>query len=214
MKKRRQLEEEKISAFINEADPFAEQEFEQTPAATKQKRGKKEPKVSHSFDDNPHLLVLRPHEQYMFFSDYIRIDNNTYTCILSMFHNNGATDRFGQFWGLNLLPHNLPKTTKVIRYEQVNRMSDEWVSRHQTRSEKVAEANEGEQGRSGTNTTRRKANKASKDLSVIATELLNGASYLHVHYRLQVISPSLAELDAAVDQIRKDYIDAFASLSL
>lgn len=214
MKKKRQLEEEKVSAFVNESDPFSEQVIERNTENPKRKRGKKESKTNHTFDDNPHLLVLRPHEQYMFFSDYIRIDNNTYTCILAMFHNNGATDRFGQFWGLNLLPHNLPKTTKVIRYEQVNRMSDEWVSRHQTRSEKVAEANEGEQGRSGTNTTRRKASKASKDLSVIATELLNGASYLHVHYRLQVISPSLAELDAAVDQIRKDYIDAFASLSL
>lgn len=189
------------------------EEFEQDEVSGLKK--KKQPsKKSYSFEDNPHLLVLKPHEQYMFFSDYIRIDNNTYTCILSMFHNNGATDRFGQFWGLNLLPHNLPKTTKVIRYEQVNRLSDEWVSRHQTRSEKVAEANEGEQGRSGTNTTKRKASKAAKDLSVIATELLNGASYLHVHYRLQVISPTLAELDAAVDQIRKDYIDAFASLSL
>lgn len=190
-----------------------EEEFEQDEVSGRKKK-KQTTKKSYSFEDNPHLLVLKPHEQYMFFSDYIRIDNNTYTCILSMFHNNGATDRFGQFWGLNLLPHNLPKTTKVIRYEQVNRLSDEWVSRHQTRSEKVAEANEGEQGRSGTNTTRRKASKAAKDLSVIATELLNGASYLHVHYRLQVISPTLAELDAAVDQIRKDYIDAFASLTL
>lgn len=190
-----------------------EEEFEQDEVSGRKKK-KQTTKKSYSFEDNPHLLVLKPHEQYMFFSDYIRIDNNTYTCILSMFHNNGATDRFGQFWGLNLLPHNLPKTTKVIRYEQVNRLSDEWVSRHQTRSEKVAEANEGEQGRSGTNTTKRKASKAAKDLSVIATELLNGASYLHVHYRLQVISPTLAELDAAVDQIRKDYIDAFASLTL
>lgn len=176
--------------------------------------GKKKPKKSYSYEDNPHLLVLRPREQYMFFSDYIRIDDNTYTCILAMFHNNGAVDRFGQFWGLNLLPHNLPKTTKVIRYEQVNKMSDEWISQHQTRSEKVAEANAGEQGRGGTNTTRRKAGKASTDLETIAAELLNGASYLHVQYRLQVLSPSLAELDAAVDQIRKDYIDAFSSLTL
>lgn len=207
------MKKEKVSVIVNDADPFNEREleFDEVSGKKVKKRVKKE---SYSYSDNPHLLVLKPHEQYMFFSDYIRIDNNTYTCILAMFHNNGATDRFGQFWGLNLLPHNLPKTTKVIRYEQVNRMSDEWVSRHQTRSEKVAEANEGEQGRSGTNTTKRKASKAAKDLSVIATELLNGASYLHVHYRLQVISPTLAELDAAVDQIRKDYIDAFASLSL
>lgn len=175
---------------------------------------KKKPKKEYTFEDNPHLLVLRPREQYLFFSDYIRIDDDTYTCVLSMFHNNGATDRFGQFWGLNLLPHNLPKTTKVIRFEQVNRMPDEWVSDHQTRAEKVAEANAGEQGRGGTNTTKRKAGKASTDLEVIAAEILNGATYLHVQYRLQVISPSLAELDAAIDQIRKDYIDAFASLTI
>lgn len=175
---------------------------------------KKKPRKEYTFDDNPHLLVLRPHEQYMFFSDYIRIDDDTYTCILAMFHNNGAIDRFGQFWGLNLLPHDLPKTTKVIRFEQVSRMSDDWVGAHQTRAEKVAEANAGEQGRGGTNTTKRKAGKASTDLETIAAELLNGATYLHVQYRLQVISPSLAELDAAVDQIRKDYIDAFASLTV
>lgn len=175
---------------------------------------KKKPKKEYTFEDNPHLLVLRPREQYLFFSDYIRIDDDTYTCVLAMFHNNGASDRFGQFWGLNLLPHNLPKTTKVIRFEQVNRMPDEWVSDHQTRAEKVAEANAGEQGRGGTNTTKRKAGKASTDLEVIAAEILNGATYLHVQYRLQVISPSLAELDAAIDQIRKDYIDAFASLTI
>lgn len=176
--------------------------------------GKKGEKKSYSYDEFPHLLVLRPKEQYMFYSDYIRIDDNTYTCILALFHNDGAIDRFAQFWGLNLLPHNLPKTTKVIRFEQVNKLSDEWVSQHQTQAEKVAEANEGEQGRGGTNTTRRKASKASSDLETIAAELLDGASYLHVHYRLQVVAPSLAELDAAVDQIKKDYIDAFASLTL
>lgn len=175
---------------------------------------KKKPSETYSYENNPHLLALRPRECYMFFSDYVRIDNNMYTCVLAMFHNNGAVDRFGQFWGLNLLPHNLPKTTKVIRYEQVNRMSDDWVNQHQTRSEKVAEANAGEQGRGGTNTTRRKAGKAAVDLETIAAELLNGASYLHVHYRLQVISPTLQELDAAVDIIRKDYVDAFSSLSL
>lgn len=176
--------------------------------------GPKKPRKVYSYEDNPHLLALRPHECYMFFSDYTRIDDNMYSCILAMFHNNGATDRFGQFWGLGLLPHNLPKTTKVIRFEQVNRLTDEWVNQHQTRSEKVAEANAGEQGRGGTNTTRRKAGKAATDLETIAAELLNGASYLHVHYRLQVLAPSLKELDAAIDQIRKDYIDAFSSLTL
>lgn len=176
--------------------------------------GPKKPRKVYSYEDNPHLLALRPHECYMFFSDYTRIDDNMYSCILAMFHNNGATDRFGQFWGLGLLPHNLPKTTKVIRFEQVNRLTDEWVNQHQTRSEKVAEANAGEQGRGGTNTTRRKAGKASTDLETIAAELLNGASYLHVHYRLQVLAPSLKELDAAIDQIRKDYIDTFSSLTL
>jgi len=176
--------------------------------------GPKKPKKEFTFEDNPHLLVLRPREHYLFFSDYIKIDDDTFTCILAMFHNNGAADRFGQFWGLNLLPHNLPKTTKVIRFEQINRLSDEWVSEHQTRAEKVAEANAGEQGRGGTNTTKRKAGKSMNDLDVIAQELMNGATYLHVNYRLQVISPSLKELDAAVDQIRKDYIDAFASLTL
>lgn len=182
------------------------------------KFGKKDGEAKKSkavtYENSPHLQVLRPREQYLFFSDYIKIDSKTYTCVLGLFHSKGATDRFGYFWGLNLLPRNLPQTTKVIVFEQVSRMTDDWVSNHQTRAEKVSEANSVEQGRGGTNTTKRKAGKSNEDLDVIANELLNGAVYLHVHYRLQVISPSLAELDAAVDQIRKDYIDAFASLSV
>lgn len=205
-----------LAAYINGSDEDEEDDdyIEPEKKGLAKLFGKKKPRKDISFENNPHLLVLRPRERYMFFSDYIRIDDNSYCCILAMFHNNGAVDRFGQFWGLNLLPHNLPKTTKVIRFEQVSKMSDEWVSSHQTRAEKVAEANAGEQGRGGTNTTKRKAGKASTDLETIAAEILNGASYLHVQYRLQVISPSLAELDAAVDQIRKDYIDAFSSLYL
>lgn len=175
---------------------------------------KKKDKTEYTFANNPHLLSLRPQEQYLFFSDYFKTNDNTFSCILSMFHNSGATDRFGQFWGLNLLPHNLPKTTKVVRFEQVSRMTDDWVASHQTRAEKVSEANANEQGRGGTNTTKRKASKAASDLDTIATELLNGATYLHVQYRMQVISPTLRELDASIDQIRKDYIDSFGSLTV
>lgn len=209
--KRNVIKQEKV---VDELAEFDNVDDEPEPNGLKKLFGKKKTKKTYTYEDNPHLLMLRPREYYMFFSDYFRVDNNMYSCILAMFHNNGATDRFSQFWGLNLLPHNLPKNTRVIRYEQVNKMSDEWVNQHQTRSEKVAEANANEQGRGGTNTTKRKAGKAAADLEVIAAELLNGASYLHVHYRLQVLSPTLKELDAAVDQIRKDYIDAFSSLSL
>ena len=38
--------------------------------------GPKKPRKVYSYEDNPHLLALRPHECYMFFSDYTRIDDN------------------------------------------------------------------------------------------------------------------------------------------
>ena len=176
--------------------------------------GKKKKVKAISFADKPHLLTLRPQEQYFFFGDYFKLDDNHFSCILTLMHSDAAIDRFGVFWGLNLLPKNLPKTSKVIRFEQIHRLSDQWVQSHQTRAESVAEANANAQEQGGTNTTKRKAGKAQMDLQVVAEELANGATYLHVHYRLQVISPSLEELDVCVDRIRKGYIDAFSSLSV
>ncbi len=57
---------------------------------------KKKDKTEYTFADNPHLLELRPREQYLFYSDYFKLDDDTFSCILSTFHSNGATDRFGQ----------------------------------------------------------------------------------------------------------------------
>lgn len=178
------------------------------------KFGKKKKKRRLNFEDYPHLLTLRPQESYCFFSDYFKFDDDHYSCILTLMHSDAAIDRFGSFWGLNLLPRNLPPTSKVVRFEQVHRMSDQWVQSHQTRAESVADANANAQEQGGTNTTKRKAGKAQEDLQAIAEELANGATYLHVHYRLQVISPSLEELDICVDRIRKGYIDAFSSLTV
>lgn len=166
-----------------------------------------------NYADYPHLQVLRPQEAYIFKGDYFQMDENHFSCILTLIHSDAAVDRFGAFWGLNLLPRNLPNTSKVIRFEQVHRLTDDWVASHQTRAESVAEANVSAQGQGGTNTTKRKASKASEDLMIVAAELADGATYLHVHFRLQVLSPSLEELDACTEMIRKGYIDAFSSIT-
>jgi hypothetical protein len=175
---------------------------------------KKGPKKTYNIEDYPHLITLRPQEMYLFKPDYYRTSNKTYSCILSVFHKKGALDRFGPFWGLNLLPANLPKTSTAILFEQTVRKPDEWVASKQTSAEKVSEANAVEQARGGTNTTKTKAKRSMNDLAVISTELLNGAVYLHVHYRIQVTSPTLKELDFCVDLIQKQYTESFGSMTV
>lgn len=172
---------------------------------------KKKSKVL-AYADYPHLQALRPQQAYIFKEDYFQYDANHFATILTLTHSDSAIDRFGPFWGLNLLPSNLPTTTTVLRLEQVHRMTDDWVASHQTRAENVANANINAQEQKGTNTTKRKASKAAEDLYNVAAELADGATYLNVHYRLLVISPSLEELDASTELIRKGYIDAFSSI--
>ena len=173
---------------------------------------KKKEEKDYSFRSYPHLIAIKPKERYIFHSDYYMADS-CYVCILSFFHRDGAVDNFGAFWGINRIPSGLGDDITILSFEQVRRMTESWLSDHQTRTEGIADMNSNEQNRAGTNTSRGKADKKSKDLAMIAQELQDGAAYLHVQYRLMVKAPTLEKLDEAVDMIDRLYIDRFATLS-
>lgn len=173
---------------------------------------RKNNKPNDSFASYPHLLEIKPKERYVFHGDYYTADNY-YCCILSYFHAEGAHDGYAPFWGINKIPGSLPDGVVVVCLEQARRMTEGWLADHQSRTEGISQMNENEQNRGGNNTSRGRAKKNRDDLQEIANELQNGASYLHVHYRLLVKAPSLDVLDDAINRIDRMYIDRFATLS-
>ena len=175
-------------------------------------RFKKKKEDRTAFTTYPHLLSVKPREQYVFHSDYFKIDDG-YASILSFFHTEGATDNFPPFWGINRIPSGLADDVKIVSFEQIHRMTEGWISDHQAKSEGIASMSEKEQERAGSNTTRHKASRRNQDLEEIARELQDGASYLHAHYRLLVKAPTLEKLDEALKKIERLYIDRFVSLS-
>ena len=159
----------------------------------------KSEKIKH-ISQVPFLMDIKPREKYVFYSDYFKIDNS-YATIMSFFHTDGALDGFAAFWGVNRIPYDLPQGVSAINFEQVSRMTDNWISEHQTKAEHASEMDANAQLQTGTNTTRQTAEKSLGDLAVIAQELNNGASYLNVQNRILVKAPTLEELDAAVDKL-------------
>ena len=159
----------------------------------------------------PLLMDIKPREKYVFYSDYFKIDNS-YATIMSFFHTDGAIDGFAAFWGVNRIPYDLPQGVSAINFEQVSRMTDNWISEHQTKAEHASEMDANAQLQTGTNTTRQTAEKSLGDLAVIAQELNNGASYLNVQNRILVKAPTLEKLDIAVDKIGRIYLDNFSTL--
>lgn len=164
------------------------------------------------FESYPHLMALKPREKYVFHSDYFQVDNRFCT-IMSFFHNEGAADNFGAFWGVNRIPAGLGRDIEIVLFEQTRRMTEGWIEQHQRVSEGVSQTNEHEQANAGTSQGKIKSIRRANDLMEIAKELQEGAAYLHVHFRIMVIAPSLEKLDTAVTKIARVYIDRFATLS-
>lgn len=175
------------------------------------KKDKDERITKQSLSAFPHLLEVKPKERYIFCSDYFRIDTY-YAVIMAYFHELGAQDMFGPFWGINRIPSGLGDNVTTINFEQVVRMGEAWVQQHQTTAEGVVQMNENSQNQGGTSTSRHKAQKSRDDLEEIAKELTNGASYLNVHNRLLVKAPTLEALDEAVLKIERLYTDRFGTL--
>lgn len=176
-------------------------------AQKKAEAGKK-----YTFAAYPYLKSIKPREKYVFHSDYFQVDGRVAT-IMSFFHVDGASDNFGAFWGVNKIPAGLSRDVEIILFEQSRKMTEGWLSDRQNSSEGLAQINENAQNQGGSNQSKMNANRRSQDLMEISKELQNGAAYLHVHFRLMVIAPSLKDLDVAVSKIERTYIDRFATLS-
>lgn len=150
----------------------------------------------------------------IFHSDYYE-DSRGYVCaILAYFHQEGATDNFGAFWGVNRIPAGLPAHVSVTCIEQVTRMSEGWLAGHQTRAENIANMNINEQANAGETSGTMKAMNTSQDLLEVGKELQDGAAYLQCDYRLLVKAPTLEELDNALQAIDRLYVDRFGTLSV
>ena len=169
-------------------------------------------KMTGSLRDYPDLLAIKPVERYVFHSDYFRIDDS-FATIMSFFHQDGANDGYGPFWGVNKIPSGLGDDVSILLFEQTRRMTEGWLLEHQNKAEGVAKMNENEQQRAGSNTTKGKASRRSEDLYEVAQELQDGAVYLSAQWRLLIKAPTLDALDDAVSKIERLYIDRFATLS-
>lgn len=183
------------------------------------KRKKKKDKLSRAekremrtFRGNAFLKAIKPKEKVVFHSDYFEIDGCVAT-ILTFRHNNAAHDNFGAFWGILRIPANMPKSVTTMNFEQVARMSEGWITEHQSKAEGVSESNAAEQTRNGSSTTRHRSSRLQNDLAIIAQELNNGASYLNVHNRLLVKAPDLETLEEALATIDRLYMDRLGTIS-
>ena len=219
----REAQFEKVNPDVNldEVDVnHLDEDGELTEEAKKKKLSRKERKalkkaqaeMDYKFESYPHLAALKPREKYVFHSDYFQVDNRFCT-IMSFFHVDGSADNFGAFWGVNRIPAGLGQDIEIVLFEQTRKMTEGWIESHQRVSEGVTQTNENEQANSGTGQGKIKATRRANDMADIARELQDGAAYLHIHFRLMVIAPTLDKLDAAVSKISRTYIDRFATLS-
>lgn len=168
-------------------------------------------KLSGGFEAYPHLLALKPRERYAFRSDYFEVDDSV-ACVLGFFHDDAAHDDFAPFWGVSRIPDSLGEGVTTVLLEQVRRMSQKWVDEHIRTAEKLDNLEAREQADSGTVTSRRKAAKTSNDVEIASAELLDGASYLHVHDRLLLKARDLESLEAAIERITQLYIDRLGTV--
>lgn len=158
--------------------------------------------------DYPLFKAIKPKSKFLFKSDYFQIDDS-YATILTIMHNKGSDDSLGYFWGIQLIPRNLGNDVSVRRLEHVGRMSESWIAQHQGRAEGLLRNRENEILRDGSLSARQKLNKEQQQLVDIATDLMNGSSYLRVAIRLLVKAPTLERLDDAVNKINRQYKDRF-----
>lgn len=156
----------------------------------------------------PLFKAIKPKSKYLFRSDYFQIDG-VYATILTIMHHKGTDDALGYFWGINLIPRNIGNDVSVRRIEHVGRVSESWIAQHQSRAEGLLKNRENEMARDGSMTARQKLNKEQQQLVDIATDLMNGSSYLRVAFRLLVKAPTLERLDEAVNKINRQYKDRF-----
>lgn len=164
------------------------------------------------FSDYPYLVAIKPRERYVFHSDYFEIDNSVAT-IMSFHHMEGATDGYPAFWGIGRIPMGLDNDITTVSFEQIRKMTKNWVDDHTSVAESVNKMNTQETNSSkSTQSLKNKNNRKAKDLEEIAKELMDNAAYLQVHFKLLVKAPTLEKLDDAITKIGRRYVDVFSSL--
>ena len=201
-----------ISSLDSDGNPSESVKTKKLTRKERRALKKAEAALNFKFESYSYLLALKPREKYVFHSDYFQVDNRFCT-IMSFFHTDGAADNFGAFWGVNRIPAGLGQDIEIVLFEQTRKMTEGWIDSHQRVSEGVTQSNENEQAQSGSGQGRIKASRRSADMMEIAKELQDGASYLHIHFRLMVIAPTLEKLDTAIGKISRTYVDRFSTLS-
>lgn len=164
------------------------------------------------FSDYPYLLAIKPRERIIFHSDYFEIDNCV-ASILSFHHMDSANDGYPAFWGVGRIPMGLDNDITTVSFEQIRKMTKNWVDDHTSIAESVNKMNTQEANTSkSTQSMKNKNNRKAQDLEEIAKELMNNAAYLQVQFKLLVKAPTLEKLDEAITRIGRRYIDVFSSL--
>ena len=112
-----------VESVVEEAPKTKKQLRAEARAA---KKAKKKEKKDYTFKEYPYLVAIKPKECYIFHSDYFEIDNQVAT-ILAYFHNDGAIDNYGPFWGINRIPAGLPDNVTVFTFEGISRFGEGWI---------------------------------------------------------------------------------------
>lgn len=176
-------------------------------------KAKLEMKKAGRFEECKEILAVKPRESLVFKSDHWEIDGEYCACILSFFHSEGANDNFSEFWGIYKLPTGLADGVTVVLLDQVKKMSKKWLSDHQSKAERVANRESAEQNANGTKTKKIASSAKQASLTEVASELINGASYLNVQSRIFIKAPKDI-FDMTVDDIVRQYTNAFPTLSV
>lgn len=164
-----------------------------------------------SFNMHKSLLAFKAKEAYVFASDYIKIDDY-YATILTFRAKSGSQDDYHVFWGVNMIPRNMPDGVTSINFDQVHKVSEAWLTKHNHTAEKVMTGNLKSEQEINAIAGSDKAVHKINDISQISEELTSGAVYLNVQMRLLLKAPSLEKLDLALDRLRDQYREAFGTL--
>lgn len=173
-----------------------------------EKKGKNKESKIPRIKEIPFFKAIKPKEQFLFFSDYFKIDD-CYATILTVFHDEGADDKLGYFWGIQLVPRDLDNDVSVRKLTHVARESESWVQQHQNKAEGLLKSSEQQVMKDGSLKSRAEFSRKERGMVDIAQELMSGASYLRVAIRLVVKAPTLNKLDDAVEKINRQYKDRF-----
>lgn len=170
-------------------------------------------KINGSFKDNPFLNEVRPRQGYYFHSDYFEVDDKV-AKIVTFINKGYGKKPLPIFWGINLIPQGLGQNVTVALIQSVDKMSESWIEEHQSTADKVSAFNNTETNKSVNRSEKKKAKSTSSDIDIIAEELIDGASYLHIHFRLLIKAPDLDSLDKAEEAVVRWYSSKFATLKI